>query len=54
MGRLDHAVFEPNLDRHRAYSRLFDEYLQLHDYFGRGGNDVMLRLQQMRNEVMTP
>ncbi len=54
MGRLDDTVFEPDPDRHRAYSRLFDEYLQLHDYFGRGGNDVMLRLQQMRNEVMAP
>jgi len=54
MGRLDDTVFEPDPDRHRAYSRLFVEYLQLHDYFGRGGNDVMLRLQQMRNEVMAP
>ncbi len=54
MGRLDDRVFEPDPDRHRAYSRLYDEYLQLHDYFGREGNDVMMRLQQMRHEVMAP
>ena len=54
MGRLDDRVFEPDPDRHRAYSRMYDEYLQLHDYFGREGNDVMMRLQQMRHEVMAP
>ena len=27
------------------------EYLALHDYFGRGANDVMKRLKQVRGEV---
>ena len=28
-----------------AYDELFAEYLTLHDHFGRGGNDVMHRLE---------
>ena len=31
--------------------KLFAEYRTLHDYFGRGGNDVMKRLKGMRKEV---
>ena len=29
-----------------AYERLFEEYRILHDYFGRGGNDVMKKLMR--------
>jgi len=27
------------------YDALYAEYVALHDYFGRGGNDVMKRLK---------
>ena len=33
-----------------GYDRLYAEYSQLHDYFGRGVNDVMHRLHAMRKE----
>jgi L-ribulokinase len=31
--------------------RLFAEYVTIHDYFGRGMNDVMRRLKALRREV---
>ena len=35
------------------YNRLYEEYQILHDYFGKGGNDVMKRLEAIRksNEI---
>ena len=44
MARLRDEVYHPNPAAHAIYNRLFAEYLQLHDYFGRGTNDVMKRL----------
>ncbi len=41
-------VYEPDADRGRIYDRLYAEYTRLHDYFGRGGSDVMLRLRDIR------
>ncbi len=32
------------------YDRLYAEYRTLHDYFGRGENDVMKRLKAIRAE----
>ena len=34
-----------------VYDRLYAEYRLLHDHFGRGGNDVMKRLKQLRLEA---
>ena len=51
MGKLQQAVYTPigaNADR---YDELFVEYTTLHDYFGRGGNDVMRRLKRIRRQV---
>jgi L-ribulokinase len=39
------VVYRPDPQRHERYNQLFEEYVQLHDYFGRGGNDVMKRLR---------
>ncbi|MCC6803049.1 MAG: ribulokinase [Anaerolineae bacterium] len=33
------------------YNQLYAEYVTLHDYFGRGENDVMKRLKKLRNQV---
>ena len=38
------AVYRPIPEHTAVYGRLFSEYLTLHDYFGRGSNDVMKRL----------
>lgn len=51
MARLRDTVYEPDPKRHEAYQALYQEYLTLHDYFGRGGNDVMKRLRAMRHRA---
>jgi len=51
MGKVKDLVYRPNPKAHEMYSRLFAEYLVLHDYFGRGANDVMKRLKEIRREV---
>ncbi len=48
MARLRPEVYRPDPARHETYGRLYDEYVRLHDYFGRGGNDVMKTLRAMR------
>ncbi len=52
MGRVERGVYQPNQDRAKVYDALFAEYSQLHDYFGRGGNDVMHRLRDLRREAL--
>lgn len=54
MGSAERAVHVPDEDRARSYDALFDEYTTLHDYFGRGGNDVLHRLRRIRTEAMKP
>ncbi len=42
---------KPNAMSHATYQKLFAEYRRLHEYFGRGENDVMKRLRALRNEI---
>lgn len=51
MGKARPAVYLPDPERAAAYDRLFAEYRLLHDYFGRGANQVMHRLRRIRAEV---
>ena len=51
MGAVDRAVYVPDEKAAAVYDRLFAEYLRLHDWFGRGGNEVMKRLAALRREV---
>ena len=44
MGTPVARYYEPNAKNHGAYQKLYQEYVTLHDYFGRGGNAVMKRL----------
>ncbi|MBQ9112946.1 MAG: ribulokinase [Clostridia bacterium] len=37
-------IYTPIPENVSAYEKLYEEYKTLHDYFGRGGNDVMKRL----------
>ncbi len=41
--------YRPNSAAHAVYDRLYAEYRLLHDYFGRGGNEVMRRLRSIRH-----
>lgn len=52
MGRVKRAVYRPDEARALQYDRLYAEYNTLHDYFGRGENNVMKRLKALRREVM--
>ena len=38
-------TYRPSAGNRAVYDDLYAEYLALHDYFGRGGNDVMRRLR---------
>ena len=53
MGGLKSDGYAPEPARTKAYDRLYAEYRTLHDYFGRGGNDAMLRLRAIRNTAMS-
>ncbi|MEY3686977.1 MAG: L-ribulokinase [Actinomycetota bacterium] len=50
MGKVNKHVYTPNEERALQYDKLYQEYVELHDYFGRGANNVMKRLKQMKRE----
>lgn len=52
MGKLKDVVYTPIPENVEVYNKLFAEYKELHDYFGRGGNDVMKRLKAIKKEVI--
>ncbi|HEX8868419.1 MAG TPA: ribulokinase, partial [Lentzea sp.] len=45
MGSVRRDVYSPSAARVSDYTRLYAEYVALHDHFGRGGNAVMHRLR---------
>jgi L-ribulokinase len=53
MGRRQHDAYLPDPGRAEVYDRLYAEYAQLHDYFGRGTNNVMRRLRSERDHIRT-
>ncbi|AOM84321.1 ribulokinase [Salisediminibacterium beveridgei] len=48
MGRVKDETYEPNPENVDVYEQIYQEYNRLHDYFGRGENDVMKRLKSWR------
>ncbi|MFI7483422.1 ribulokinase [Kocuria sp. M1R5S2] len=52
MGRRVVDAYTPDEDAAQRYDALYAEYKLLHDYFGRGGNDVMHRLKRVRREAL--
>lgn len=48
MGSLDESIYEPNPQSTKIYDRLYSEYILLHDYFGKGTNNVMKRLKKIK------
>ena len=50
MGQRRKNVYLPNPENAAIYDKLYAEYRTLHDLFGRGGNDAMRRLKQIRRE----
>ena len=51
LGRLEQAAYTPDPVRAAAYDALYVEYVRLHDYFGRGANEVLHRLRDIRLEA---
>jgi len=47
MKNVSETVYHPNKEAGDVYDKLFAEYKTLHDYFGRGGNNVMKRLKNI-------
>jgi L-ribulokinase len=52
MGKSNRGVYQPNESAAVEYDKLYVEYEALHDYFGRGANDVMKRLKNIRREAI--
>ena len=52
MARLRDEAYQPISENKAVYDKLYQEYEVLHDYFGRGENDVMKRLKQLKSNVI--
>ncbi len=50
LGKVQDKVYTPNPEQARIYDQLYADYLTLHEYFGKGGNDVMRRLNALRRQ----
>ncbi|MCR8660064.1 ribulokinase [Paenibacillus endoradicis] len=51
MARVREETFKPIAENVAVYEKLYAEYNQLHDYYGRGDNDVMKRLKAIKEQV---
>ncbi len=52
MARLREETFRPIAANQAIYEQLYREYVTLHDYFGRGANDVMKRVKHLKEEIL--
>jgi L-ribulokinase len=51
MAGLKDDVYTPIAEHKAVYDEIYAEYVLLHDYYGRGGNDVMNRLKALKARV---
>jgi len=51
MGKLLDVVYMPQRGEAEVYDALYGEYTRLHDYFGRGENDVLKFLKDIRKTI---
>lgn len=51
MGKVEERTYKPIPENVAAYRKLYEEFKQLHDYFGRGANDVMKRLKKIKADA---
>lgn len=52
MGRVTDICYTPTSEGAAVYDALYREYSVLHDYFGRGENDVMKRLRELQRAAV--
>jgi len=50
MAHVQKLTYRPRAEHHEIYNRIFKEYQTLHDYFGRGANNVMKRSKALRRK----
>ena len=50
MAHLEDTMYTPKPENVKIYDKLYQEYDRLHDYFGRGENDVMKRLKNIKQQ----
>ena len=51
MAKVREETFKPIAENVAVYEQLYQEYTKLHDYFGRGENDVMKRLKGLKERA---
>lgn len=51
MSKVKEDYYKPIPENVKTYEKLYAEYKLLHDYFGRGENDVMKRLKKIKAEA---
>lgn len=51
MGHVEEVTYRPIPENVAAYEKLYQEFKVLHDYFGRGENDVMKRLRRIKADA---
>ena len=51
MAALKSGTVDPDPRHARTYDELYDQYLELHDHFGRGGSNVMATLRRQRKHA---
>ncbi len=52
MGSVNSGVYQPIPENAAIYEQLFMEYADLHDHFGRGGNNAMHKLKALRRSAV--
>jgi L-ribulokinase len=52
MAHLSDVIYRPEPAHRTTYEALYRHYVRLHDYFGRGGNDVMKELKELRSAAL--
>jgi L-ribulokinase len=52
MGRVRRAVYRPDPAAAAGYDRLYEQYRELHDHFGRGGTGMLHRLRRIRAQAL--
>ena len=52
MGKVRREVYRPIPENSAVYDELYAEYVLLHDYFGRGGNNALHRLRALRDRIL--
>ncbi|UCG94809.1 MAG: ribulokinase [Candidatus Aerophobus sp.] len=51
MAHLRRQCFVPQKENHQRYEKIYREYERLHDYFGRGENNVMKWLKKIKKQI---